>query len=81
MGDGYNISAMFDPWVEQMGFPVIDVIEVDGNLLLTQSRFLNDPNIDPESPPSPHGSVTARVYHRTGLSPQGSVDPTVDIFA
>ena len=57
VGDGYNIAEMFDPWVEQMGFPVIDVTEDGGDLILRQSRFLNDPNIDPESPPSSHGSV------------------------
>ena len=56
MGDNYGIARMMDPWVEQMGLPVVNIsVPEPGRLLFKQSRFLNDPDADPTQPPSKHG--------------------------
>lgn len=33
-----------DTWTLQMGYPVVSVSEVGGDMILTQQRFLADPD-------------------------------------
>jgi aminopeptidase N len=47
--DGYDIDvkAVMDPWLRQMGFPVILFVHnLDGTATISQSRFLHPPNQD-----------------------------------
>lgn len=35
-----------DTWTLQMGFPLVNVSEDNGKIVLTQQRFLDDPDAD-----------------------------------
>ncbi|KAK7461238.1 hypothetical protein BaRGS_00038713, partial [Batillaria attramentaria] len=37
---GYNMTRIMDPWVAQMGYPVVTVTRQNGRFHLTQKRFL-----------------------------------------
>ncbi|CAK1540454.1 unnamed protein product [Leptosia nina] len=46
---GLNLNYIMDTWTRQMGYPLITVKEEENNkLVLTQSRFLLDPNAEYE---------------------------------
>ncbi|XP_069782286.1 glutamyl aminopeptidase [Narcine bancroftii] len=47
---GLPVKEVMDTWTQQMGFPVLNV---DSNGILTQKRFLLDPNANATQPPSP----------------------------
>lgn len=51
------VAEVMDTWTKQMGYPVLDLSVSETVAKLTQKRFLLDPKGDPESPPSPLGSV------------------------
>lgn len=66
VGSSLDVASTFDPWVEQIGFPVVTVTTgPDTNLVLTQTRFLNDPELDPDQPESPHGWVKHSLFALT----------------
>lgn len=46
------VSEVMDTWTRQMGYPVL---EMGSNSVLTQKRFLLDPNADASDPPSDLG--------------------------
>ncbi|GLG95614.1 Aminopeptidase N, partial [Gryllus bimaculatus] len=51
-----NITHVMDTWTRQKGFPVLTVIIDDaGNRVLTQQRFLADPDADTSNDVSPYG--------------------------
>ena len=37
---GINMTEKFDPWVTQMGYPVINIVRDGNNLRVSQERFL-----------------------------------------
>ncbi|CAB4005515.1 glutamyl aminopeptidase-like [Paramuricea clavata] len=43
-GKDINVAEVMDTWTLQMGFPVVNVTENSGNIILTQQRFLSDPD-------------------------------------
>ncbi|XP_028402409.1 glutamyl aminopeptidase-like, partial [Dendronephthya gigantea] len=43
-GSKINVSMVMDTWTLQMGFPVVNVTEEGGEIVLKQQRFLADPN-------------------------------------
>ena len=43
-GQNIDVAEVMDTWTLQMGFPVINVTEDNGQIVLTQQRFLVDPN-------------------------------------
>ena len=52
---GVDVPTIMAPWSFQMGLPVVTVTEEDGNLELSQKRFLSDPEADPTEPDSEYG--------------------------
>ena len=61
IGSSLNIKQVMDPWLYQMGFPVVTIITRSNFVLdATQTRFLIDPSNDPTQPPSPYGQVLCR---------------------
>ncbi|NWU63672.1 AMPE aminopeptidase, partial [Pterocles burchelli] len=46
------VKEVMDTWTRQMGYPVL---EMGGNSVLTQKRFLLDPSADASQPPSDFG--------------------------
>jgi aminopeptidase N len=45
---GQDVKAFMDPWILNVGFPVVTVVEEPGQLIVKQSRFLNCGNVEPE---------------------------------
>ncbi|XP_028401179.1 glutamyl aminopeptidase-like [Dendronephthya gigantea] len=43
-GKYIDVAEVMDTWTLQMGYPVVSVSEVGGDIILTQQRFLADPN-------------------------------------
>lgn len=54
VGPSYDIAAMFNPWLYQMGFPIINITErqILDNIIAEPNRFLYGSNDDPTEPPS-----------------------------
>eukprot|EP00076_Gallus_gallus_P049427 XP_426327.3 glutamyl aminopeptidase [Gallus gallus] len=52
MASNKPVSEVMDTWTRQMGYPVL---EMGSNSVLTQKRFLLDPNADASDPPSDLG--------------------------
>ena len=50
-----DIATVMNPWLYQMGLPVVNITVQNGNIRATQSRFLNNPEADPEQPKSVYG--------------------------
>ena len=46
-----------DPWIYQMGLPVVDITEAGSDLQAIQERFMNDPDADKDQPESPYEYV------------------------
>ncbi|XP_012163594.2 glutamyl aminopeptidase isoform X3 [Bombus terrestris] len=44
--DNLNVTAITDTWTRQKGFPVVNVKKSGNKYILTQKRFLNDPDAD-----------------------------------
>lgn len=44
---GKNVSEMMDSWISKIGYPVVKVSATNGDLRLTQSRFLNGGGVLP----------------------------------
>ncbi|XP_033329801.1 glutamyl aminopeptidase [Megalopta genalis] len=40
-----NVKAIMDTWTKQMGYPVVNVKKSDNKYILTQKRFLADPDV------------------------------------
>ena len=53
-----NITEIMDPWLYQMGLPVVNITIRNNQIHATQMRFLNNPDADPKEPKSPFGYVT-----------------------
>ena len=49
---GKTVTETFDPWIRQMGFPLLKVNEINGFINVTQTRFLDNPEQNPEEPES-----------------------------
>lgn len=45
---GQDISAMMDPFIRKIGFPVVTVAEEPGQIGISQSRFLSTGDVKPE---------------------------------
>lgn len=45
---GHDVASLMDPWITRIGYPIIKVSESEGNLQLSQSRFLNGGGVLPE---------------------------------
>ena len=43
-GSNIDVAEVMDTWTLQMGFPVVNVTEDGGKIVLKQQRFLADPN-------------------------------------
>jgi aminopeptidase N len=44
---GQDVEAFMDPWILDVGFPVVTIVEEPGQLSVRQSRFLNGGNVEP----------------------------------
>lgn len=44
VGSKLNVTAIMDTWTRQEGFPVINVQKSENTFVLTQKRFLEDPD-------------------------------------
>ena len=53
IGDEMNITEVMNPWLYQMGLPVVNITVVNNQIRATQMRFLNNPEDDPKKPKSP----------------------------
>lgn len=49
-----NIPEIMDTWTKQMGYPVINVINEGTTYILTQKRFLIDPEAKYDETTSPY---------------------------
>ncbi len=57
-GEGMNITTIMKPWLYQMGLPVVNITDIgNGQLKMTQTRFMANPNDDPSLPESPYQYV------------------------
>lgn len=45
---GQPVDKMMESWITKIGFPIINVSQENGNLVLKQSRFLNGGDVKPE---------------------------------
>lgn len=48
-----DIKALMDPWLDQSGMPVLDVVHTDKSIELTQKRFVLDKDNDESTWPIP----------------------------
>lgn len=53
--DNLNMTAITDTWTRQKGFPVVNVKKSGNKYILTQKRFLIDPNADFDPSESEYG--------------------------
>ncbi|XP_076673126.1 glutamyl aminopeptidase isoform X2 [Andrena cerasifolii] len=53
--DHLNVTAIMDTWTRQKGFPVVNVHKSDNKYILTQKRFLADPDAQFDSSDSKYG--------------------------
>lgn len=53
--DHLNVTAIMDTWTRQKGFPVVNVQKSDNKYILTQKRFLADPDAQFDSSDSEYG--------------------------
>lgn len=56
-----DVAEVMNTWTLQMGFPVVNVSEESGNIVLKQQRFLSDPSANQSATKftSKYGSVAA----------------------
>ena len=60
--DDLDVKTIMDPWMYQMGLPVVNVTDLNnGSLYVSQSRFLNNPAANFSDPPSEYGLVFALI--------------------
>ena len=52
-----NITEVMNPWLYQMGLPVVNITIVNNQIRATQMRFLNNPEDDKKEPESPFECV------------------------
>ena len=45
---GQDVTAIMDPWIRKIGFPVLTVAEEPGQMSVKQSRFLSGGEVEPE---------------------------------
>lgn len=45
---GQDVNALMDPWIREIGFPVVTVAEEPGQIGVRQSRFLSSGDAKPE---------------------------------
>ena len=72
MDSDLDIKTIMDPWMYQMGLPVVNITDFNnGALYVSQSRFLNNPAANFSDPPSEYGLVFAliQLYSATALDP------------
>lgn len=50
-----NVTAIMDTWTKQMGFPVVNVKKSGNKYILTQKRFLADPDVQYNASDSEYG--------------------------
>ena len=55
--DGIDIGDVMTPWLEQRGFPLIEVDIIGSQIVATQTRFLDNPAVDRTQPPSKYKLV------------------------
>ena len=56
IGPSLDMKQVMDPWLYQMGFPVVSITSRTNLILeVTQTRFMIDPVYDTTQPPSPYG--------------------------
>ena len=59
MESDLNIKTIMDPWMYQMGLPVVNITDLNNGMLnVSQSRFLNNPAANLSDPPSEYGLVS-----------------------
>lgn len=52
MGDELNVTEFMNTWTMQMGYPILEVKTDGNNLVLSQKRFLKDPeSVDGDTSP------------------------------
>lgn len=54
IGDSINITTFMNTWTVQMGYPVVDIKEEGDSFVLTQKRYLTDPESGHLAKPSPY---------------------------
>lgn len=45
---GKDVNALMKPWIEKIGFPVLNVSDKPGQITISQSRFLSTGDVKPE---------------------------------
>ena len=45
---GQDVTAIMDPWIRKIGFPVVTVAEEPGQISVKQSRFLTSGEVKPD---------------------------------
>jgi glutamyl aminopeptidase len=55
VGDKLNVQDIMDTWTRQEGYPVINVKKLENKFVLTQERFLDDPDVKSDSSKSEYG--------------------------
>lgn len=45
---GQNVNALMDPWIREIGYPVVTVAEEPGQISVSQSRYLSTGDVKPE---------------------------------
>lgn len=55
VGKEINVMAIMDTWTRQKGFPVVNVRKTENKYILTQKRFLADPDVQIDPSDSEYG--------------------------
>ncbi|XP_070558842.1 aminopeptidase N-like [Ptychodera flava] len=70
----HSVEEIMDPWLLQLGYPVVTVTRTANQVTATQERFLLDPNDEPlipgEYPELGPWSIPLTYIHRDGFSLQ-----------
>jgi aminopeptidase N len=69
---GQDVADFIEPWICQIGFPVVTVTEEQGEISVTQSRFLTSGDVKPEDDETvwwiPLGLKTGAEAAESGIS-------------
>lgn len=55
VGNKLNITDFMNTWTIQMGYPILNVTSANDHYILTQKRFLKNPDVDDQDKSSPLG--------------------------
>ena len=61
MGSELNVAAVMNPWLMQMGLPVLNLTQSGDEITATPTRFLANPDADASKPDSDYGWVRLSV--------------------